>query len=570
MAMMISKFHRLIQNKITWWIVLVIIVFSFVIWGSQARNANSSARHQTAVATLDNKPIEQADFREAYAATHLGLVLQYGREINITPQVDEIIRRQAWQRIAALHEAEKLGIIASDDEVAAMTQQLPLFHTKEGQFDMQAYETFVQKFLPKVGFTKHGFDEFIRGEIIMQKATMLIARLLLVSPYDARRTYQALNDRFTVDYAIITPDLVEKNVKAGRDDAKALFDRDPGAYKIPEMAVVRYVAIPYSNFLAKAEAKDDDVQKYYNDNLEEYALPSTNKADKGVSTNAEFSTETTKYKPVEDVKPQIVSLLKQKIAAEMAKSNALALVEAMQGSATAKPTTFDEAAKQFGLPVSISKPFGELGDVPGISVGSDFNRAAFGLTRDEGGNISEPVAGHDACYVLAYHDRLAERIPTFDEVIEMVIPDAKKQAVEDAMTALAKKTRDAMDIAAKAGQPVADAAKKFGVSLKTTEPFTASGGEDQKVENFDVLIRSVLPHNAGEVTDLIPTRDGIFIAHVRERQSADASAFEQLRPQIANSIRRQQGRQLFEGWQEYLLKRDKFEDLLKKATGEDT
>ena len=33
MAMMISKFHRLIQSRLLWGAFLVIIVFSFVIWG---------------------------------------------------------------------------------------------------------------------------------------------------------------------------------------------------------------------------------------------------------------------------------------------------------------------------------------------------------------------------------------------------------------------------------------------------------------------------------------------------------------------------------------------------------
>ncbi len=565
MTMMISKFHRLIQNKITWWIVLIIIIFSFVIWGSQSRSSNARARQQTAVAMLENKPIEHDEFAEAYGCTHLGLVLQYNREINVTPQIDEVMHKQAWQRIAVLHEAQKLGISASEDEIAQMEQQLPLFRSKEGQFSMQAYEQFVSQVLPRLGFTKHGFDEFIRQEIIMEKSAMMLSRLMLVAPYDARRTYQALNDRIVAQVALLTPDLVEKTVKVGRDEAKALFDKDPAAYKIPELAVVRYVAIPISNFLAKAEVKDDEIQKYYNDHLDEFALPSTNKA---ASTNADFSTETTKYKQLDEVKPMIVKDLKEEAASAMAKSNAAAFVEAMQGSVSDKPMTLEDAAKKFGLTLATTKPFSEIDEVPGLNVGSSFNHVAFGLSHEEGSNISEPVGGHDAWYVMAYKDRLAERVPTFEEVIEKVIPDAKKQAVEDALTALAKKTRDTMDIAAKDGKSVADAADKLGIKLKTTEEFTASGGEDQKVDNFDVLIRGVLTHNAGEVTDLLPTREGILVAYVKSRTPADASAFQQLRPQIANSIRRSQGRQLFDGWQQYLLKRGKFEDLMKKATGE--
>lgn len=573
MAMMISKFHRLIQNKITWWVVLVIIIFSFVIWGSQSGSSGSDAQRQTAAAMLQDKPVEHAEFRSAYAGTHLGLVLQYGRDINITPQIDDVIRKQAWQRIAALREADRLGISASEDEVWAMTQQLPFFRTKEGQFSMQAYENFVGQFLPqKLGMTKHGFDVFMREEITLQKAGLMIARLMLIPPADTRRYFQAMNDRFVVEHALLTPDLVTNSVKTGRDEAKALFDKDPAAYRIPEMAVVRYVAIPYSNFVAKAEVKDDEVQKYYNDHIDEFVIPSTNSA-KAASTNAEFSTETTKYRPLDEVKPKIIDSLKQIAATEGARSNALAFIELTQGRPPAKPMTFDEAAQATGFRVETSKPFAELGEVPGLEVGSDFNRTAFSLTGEDGSNVGyEPVKGLAAWYVLAHKDRLPERIPSFDEVIDQVIPDAQQQAVSDALIALAKKTRDDMDAAAKAGRSVADAARKHGVTLKTTEPFSASeaGSREDAEEEFKYLIRGVLTHNAGEVTDLLPVQGrGIIVAHVKSRAQADMSAFDQLRPQIANQIRRSQGRQLFDGWQEYLLKRDKFEDLLKKATTQD-
>jgi peptidyl-prolyl cis-trans isomerase D len=568
MAMMISKFHRLIQNKITWWIVLVIIVFSFVIWGSQARNANSSARRETAVAMLENKPIEQSEFYAAKSAVHLGIVLQNGRDFNITAQIDEALRKQAWQRIASLREAGKLGITASDDEVFAFGQQIPIFHTKEGQFSRQIYDQFCQQILPRFNFSPSGFDQFLREEIILQKAMIMLSRMMFVPPYDAKRYYMTANDSFVVEYAILTPELVEKTVKPGRDEAKKLFDKDPAAYKIPEQAIVRYVAIPISNFLAKAEVKDDDVQKFYNDNIEEYALPSTNTT-KGVATNSEFSTEATKYRPLEEVKPKIVTALKERAASELARSNATAFVESLQGSLGASPISFQDAAKKFSLSIETSKPFGEMDDVPGLRVGPEFTHAAFGLSRDEGSNVSEPVGGRDAWYVMAYQDRLPERVPTFEEVIEKVLTDAKSQAIEDSLVALAKKTRDAMDVAAKADQSVAEAAQKAGgVKLVTTEPFSATGSQEQKIENFEYLLRGVLPHNAGEVTDLIPTRGGILVAYVKSRTPADLSAFEQLRPQVVSQIRRAQVRQLFEGWQEFLLRRDNFEDRLKKATGE--
>lgn len=565
MAMMISKFHRLIQNKITWWIALVVIIFSFVVWGSGAGSRSDSAQN-TAIAQLEGKPIEQPEYRNAYNFTHLGLILTYGREIPINPQVDEYLKKAAWQRIASLHEAAKFGIQASDDEVAGFQQQLPFFRTKEGQFSPQAYEQFVGQFLPRMGIGKLGFDDFVREEIILQKANVLISRLLLVSPYDARRTFHALNDRFVLEIAEIGADKVEKDVKAGRDEAKALFDRDPTAYKIPDMVKVNYIRIPFSNFTAQIEVKDESIKQYYDAHLDEYALPSTN-ANKAAATNMEFSTEVTKYKTLEEVRGDIVKALKDLGAADAAKTNIIEFVDAIQGSGTNRSLSFGEAARKLGHVIKTTKPFSEMGDIAELRVGPDFNRAAFRLENSEGLNVSEPVEGADAWYVLAYADRIPERVPLFEEVLDKVLPDARDKAIGDAMTALAKKTRDAMETAAKQGKSVAEAAKAFGIELKKTEPFSASTGSDQKIEHFDVLIRSVLPHNAGEVTDLLDSKSGkILVAHVAERLPADEATFGALRQQIASSIRRQQGRMLFEGWQAHLLERGNFNDLLKKAT----
>ena len=51
MAMMISKFHKLIQSRLLWGAFLVIIVFSCVIWGlvwpsdlKKAEQANRNSR----------------------------------------------------------------------------------------------------------------------------------------------------------------------------------------------------------------------------------------------------------------------------------------------------------------------------------------------------------------------------------------------------------------------------------------------------------------------------------------------------------------------------------------------
>lgn len=565
MAMMISKFHRLIQNKLTWWIILGVIVITFVFWGSQTGQMNDQAERDTALATLKGVPVDQSEFQQAYMFTRMSFTLQSGRKIEDSPQIEELIRKQAWQRIAVVREAQELGIAAGADELLPfIANAYSFFRTPQGQLNKQALDEFYGQVLPRMGFTPQNFDTFVREEIIIQKLGMMVVRGMLVTPAEARRMYHAMNDTFVVSYAMITPEQVEKSVKVGVAESRALYTKDPEAYTIPEKAVVSYVEFPVSNFLAAAAAAvtDSEVLNYYNTNLAEFEITPTNKA---AATNG--LTEQVQYKTQDEARPQIVSNLAFTTAARLAISNSAQFVELLNGTVKSDPLTFTAAAEKLGLKIGVTKPFAENEEVPGLFVGSQFNRAAFSLVEEDGGNVSRQIEGRDAIYILAYKGRIAKRVPTFDEVETNVLADARSQAIEDAMMALAKKGRDAMEAAAKAGQPVTAAAAKAGLVLTNTPPITAVG-QHEDVPHFDDIRRTVLTHNAGEVTDIVPTRSGILVAHVAQRVSADLSIFEQSRPMITAQIRRSQGRQLFDGWQEYLLRRDKFEDLLRKATAD--
>lgn len=50
MTMMISKFHQLIQSRLLWGAFLIVIVFSFVIWGMVWPSDVDEAERQNAAA----------------------------------------------------------------------------------------------------------------------------------------------------------------------------------------------------------------------------------------------------------------------------------------------------------------------------------------------------------------------------------------------------------------------------------------------------------------------------------------------------------------------------------------
>lgn len=108
MTMMISRFHRLIQSRILWGVFLIVIVFSFVIWGMVWPSREDRLEEARGAGTLDGETVSFGEYNAAYRSAYLARALTQSRDMN-APGSDVILRRMTWQRLATLREAAKLG-----------------------------------------------------------------------------------------------------------------------------------------------------------------------------------------------------------------------------------------------------------------------------------------------------------------------------------------------------------------------------------------------------------------------------------------------------------------------------
>ncbi len=612
MAMLISKFHKLIQSKIIWYIIIACIVISFAaVFGSPRGMSMSKARAENAAGTLHGQPVDSRTYAEARGNTYLAIIMALGRQIQITPQIDRQIREAAWERIAALDEAKRLGITGTDDEVFQAIQSHEGFQT-QGQFNKAAYKAFITRFLNQIGFTERQFESYIREEILLQKLRIVINRAVLVSPAEIQRMFHSISDKFRIEYCKIGPELVMDEVKITKEDARTFFEKDPTYFTIPEKVKVKYVRIAAAPYMAQAKITDEDIKTYYEDNADDFlndtneVEAATNKLDEAqaakatnevsaaasntpaadatsattgatetaattnaaASTNAfDFSSLTndtfspvsaeepkSKYKPLEDVKDDIREKLEKKAALDMAADKAMEFVAALAPDREGHAATFDDVAKTNGFLIEQAGPFHEREKLLKIDAGLGFNQAAFNLQPGPDSYVSYPVRGSNYVYVIAIEDRIPERVPEFDEVASDVLPIAKERAVVDAVSTKAKEVRDAVEKAVKEGKTLGDAVAKYGLEAHTTEEFTASSGIEDEPDYSKDLMRGILTLNQGEVSEPIPATDAILIAHVIERSAGDPTTFESLKAQIVNSMRRQNGRFVYDAWQKNLLK----------------
>ena len=423
MTMMISKFHKLIQSRLLWGTFLIIIVFSFVVWGMVWPSKYNQADKANVAGTLDGEPVSHGEYRSAYLSTYLARALALGREVQSNPATDAVLRKLSWQRVATLREVAKLGLVATDQELVGAIRSN--FSETNGVYNPERYQAFLQNMIRPLGFTTGQFEQHLREEIQIQKLAHLIGRQAQVTPLEVRRTFETLLDTFSVEYAAIGPADVEPGISVSDADARQLFDADPAAFTIPEQREISYAAFPVADYLDEAaEIADDDVQDYYELHIEDYTATETDTNGQPREVVADL----------EEVRDGIVTALRRQAAAEKADAAAAELAFHAIPDRDGTVPEFAAEVEKTGRQMKKLPPFSRF-EVPLEDGGAALAAAAFELAPNSFDRVSAPLAGAENVYVL-YLDKIHEpRVPNFDEARDRVRAYAKDKAVAEALAA---------------------------------------------------------------------------------------------------------------------------------------
>ena len=553
MTMMISKFHKLIQSRLLWGTFLVIIVFSFVVWGMVWPSDLKKAEQANAAGTLDGEPIPHGEFRSAYLSTYLARALALGREIQSTPETDAALRKLSWQRLATLREAAKLGLVATDQELVGAIRSN--FSETNGAYNPERYQAFLQNMIQPLGFTIGQFEQHLREEIQIQKLAHLIGRQAQVTPLEVRRTFETLLDTFTVEYAMVGPADVEPGVSVSDEDARQLFDADPAAFTIPEQREISYAAFPVADYLDEAaEISDDDVQDYYELHIEDYTSTETDTNGQPREVVADL----------EEVRDGIVTALRRQAAAEKADAAAAELAFHAIPDRDGTVPEFAAEVEKTGRQMKKLPPFSRF-EVPLEDGGAALAAAAFELAPNSFDRVSAPLAGAENVYVL-YLDKIHEpRVPNFDEARDRVRAYAKDKAVAEALAAKGTEIQKVAAEGLAAGKTFEQAVAGTGAKTVAAEPFTGLSGSSSTNEAVQALVQAVVSYNQGEVADPVPVGESLIVAHLKVRTPADPTTFDSYQTEIASAIRARRGQGLFRDWQAALLAPERFTDFQRLA-----
>jgi peptidyl-prolyl cis-trans isomerase D len=521
------------------------VIISFVAWSTQTGGRRSQ---EDGTGKLYGKPVPADQFRKEYFNTYLSMSLMFGQPLKRTEKLNDLLRKLTWRRMIVLQTAEKMGLGVSADEVAGTIAQQPSF-IENGQFNPQRYQAFVQNFLARMGASEPQFEEQVREELLINKTKMLLGQTVWVAPLEIAQAFSQVYDTFVISYIFISADDLRHKIKVTEDEARKYLAAHPDDFKIPETMRVKYATFPFSRFVDKDGLKEDVLKSYYDENIEQFSVKTTN----GWSNPI----------PFEDVEDEIREIVAQENAVNAAGDKALDFEVSLAPDRSGNAPSFEAAALAAGAAAQTSAFFSLKSAVAGLEVGPDFNEAAFNLRPTPDDYFSHPIKGSNAYYIIAFDQKNDARIPSFTEVKKEVLAAALEEAVNDKLNDTALYLHDTAAAAIKNGKPFAATLERLGVEVITTEPFSAKSGSP--IDDEDIayaLIKNILMLNAGELSEIIALKNGSAIAYVDSRKPDDYAVFQAIRNDLGMFIKRRRAETAFFEWQEYLLKEAGFEDRL--------
>lgn len=541
--MVIHQFNKLIRNKWVWGAFAIAIsaffAFDFLV---ADLNRSDGERKAGGAGLLAGEAVD-GDAFVAIAEEIRG----FGQQRDWKRPANEV-NREAWENYAALKVAGRDGLEATDGEVQAMIRRDPSFQ-RNGAFSFALY----QALLRQNGLVPERFEQYLKRRItLMRIGQAVLASAAWSSPMEVDRAVADMTDVFTVKVAKFEQTKAEADaVKVDDAALKAWYEDNKKSLELPERAKIRFVKFDATDakVLAKMSVTTNDVQDYFDVNVDKYVTKDTN----GVETVRTYE-QLTKAE-----KDGIEKELRQIAAVQYFETNLNALVYGVK--AAAGTSRLDEIAAAEKAKVETSDWFavdgsykeGFMKRASQICPGAEgFAEAVAELDSQSEDLRYGLVTSPKAVWLIEKAETSPKHVPTFEEAKDVIRPRALRDAKAEAF----KKAVEA--VAAKGAAAVA-AVKDVSTNIVFNVSDLRTSGVGA-FENQMAVARAAMSLKKGEVSKFTLTGTGKAILVVCEdRVAGDAAKATVLRSQVRDEVAMLQLRQIPDSWKKWNLERLGFE-----------
>jgi peptidyl-prolyl cis-trans isomerase D len=373
------------RNWLKWSLALVCLAFVIFYIPDFLRGSGADAASSDMIARVEGHDITAGEFRRTYQAQLQAYRSAYGANMNeqLLKQlgIDQQILQQMVDKRAALAEADRVGIRASDEEVRQRILSMPAFQ-ENGQFvGEQRYQQVLRMQRPPI--TPSDFEEDVRQSLTVDKLRSSLTDWMSVPDQEIEKEYRRRNNKVKLAVVSFTADTFRTQVTVNDAEVASYFEGHKEEFKIPEKRKIRYLLIDIDALRAKVVVPPADVDRAYKNNADQYTTPEQVRASHILFKTEGKDDAAAKAKVEKDdeaVKAKAEEVLKQ------AKSGA----------------DFAELAKKYSEDESNAKQGGDLDYFARGRMVPEFDQVVFAM---EPGQISDLVKTQYGYHIIKLVDK---------------------------------------------------------------------------------------------------------------------------------------------------------------------
>ncbi len=479
---------------------LAVVILAFIVLYIPSFLKPNIAGNNDVVASVEGRDITVGRFRAAYQRQMQGYRAQFGGNVDerMLKQlgIDQRIVQQMIEEEAALAEASKLGIGASDEEVRTRIASMPGLQ-ENGQFiGEQRYRQILQLQTPPL--TVSDFEQQIRRSITVEKLRAALTNWISVSDKEVEDEFRRRNEKVKLAVVSFPADKFREGLEATDAELSAYYEAHKNELKIAEKRKVKYALVDMQAIRNKITISPDDIKRGYEDKEQQYATPE--------QVRASHILLKTQGKDDAAVKKQAEDLLaKAKSGADFGK--------------LASQYSEDDASKV------------KAGDLDFFSKGQmvpEFDKAAFSLKV---GEISDLVKSQYGYHIIKVTDKKAATKKTLDEVRAQIEDELKWERAQS------EAQRVADEVAGKLKTP-ADFdgyAKGRGLTVGESSLFT----REEPIAGLGMapaVAERAFELKDGEVSEAVRTQQGFAFITVTGRQDAYVPKLDEVKAKVRDEV----------------------------------
>ena len=432
---------------------------------------------------------------------------QYAANPMIVSLFEQQVGQQLVQQQILLAEANKLGIKATDNDVAQYlrTGQAGQVLFPNGKFIGK--DQYASLIATRFDMSVPQFEEGVKHDIAIRRLESLITAGVTVGDKEARDFYLKNNIKLKFDYAVISSDDIRKQINPSDVDLEVFFKKNAARYAtaVPEQRIITYFAFtPNEVPGGVAQPTQQEIQQYFTAHQSEYSVPEQSKSRHILI----------KVAPGADAKTDAA-----------AKAKAEALVKQIQGGANfadlAKKNSDDPGSKDTG---------GELGFAQRGHMVPEFDNAIFTQKIGDTKIIKTQFGYH----IVQVEERQAARTQQLNDVLPTIQATLIRQK---SVAAQENYARALMSEAIKNGLQKTAAAHHLQVV--TTPPVNAQGVIPALPDGSQVIARA-FDSKQGDPPQSAQTGEGYAIFQVTGVNAAHAPNFADWKSHIEDDYRSEQ------------------------------